>query len=216
MDYRHYGPYVFVMPNDKRIYANEAYAWCKDHGMEVARFEELKDFENAGDFIRRVLPDKVNHSWYVDGEMFRTLPKEEGLLITKDNGKYQYANFICMYTSQNKEQDLFESEVFHEVIPEVNKKFKVIPVVNNTTHPGFPKLNGTSDVSVEEKDVIPVGNDFSMKNLFSRRDFTFFVLFISAVSLFVIVVALAIALSCVCKKYKKAKAKNITDTEETV
>ena len=77
MDVRQHGKYVFVNSNDKPVFGNEAYAWCKDHGMEVAHFKEDKDFENAGDFIRRVLPDKVNHSWYVDGEMFRTLPKEK-------------------------------------------------------------------------------------------------------------------------------------------
>ena len=87
----------------------------------------------------------------------------------------------------------------------------------NHTSPGYPSVNTTtSDVSIEEGNGLPTGNKFSMRNLISKGDFTFFVLFICALSLFVVVVVLAIALSCVCKKYKKVKAKNTTDASETV
>ena len=99
--------------------------------------------------------------------------------------------------------------------PKIDSIYPDYPEVKNNQK-GIPKFNTASDVSIEEVDALPTGNGFSLSDLFSKGDFSLFVLLIIVASLFVVSVVLAIALSCVCKKYRKAKANNTTDASETV
>ena len=223
MDYERYGQYVFVKP-EHLVYAEEAESWCKDHGLQVALFKEEQNFWNIVDqkIITASLINKFDYYWYVNGKkdgkyrhaLLHPFGKQH-ILFDESNGKYPYDKFICMDQSSKGEQDP-DWFTFQDGIVKVISKNQILPEVN-TTNQGFPKFTTTSDVSKENGgDALPTGNGFSLSDLFSKGDFSLFVLLIVVASLFVVVVVLAIALSCVCKKYRKAKANNTTDASETV
>ena len=244
VNYRRSGQYEFAV-SEKQVSASEAKGLCDLNDYKLANLNKSNDFKRASMFIRKQWPDRINEYWRynsgVDGKLsYAVFQPSTGLHF--DDSELESNNFICVDPRENEpnEKEKFEhknpkylppwktkipSDVSDEKGDGSFEQRTIFSMEN--THPGFTKVNNTklgfpsvntitSDVSIIEEDALPTGHEFSVNDLFSKGDFSLFVLLIVVASLFVVVVVLAIALSCVCKKHRKAKANNTTDANETV
>ena len=231
VDHKTFGKYVFAV-SDKQVSASKADWLCNINGYKLADFDKSYNFEHASLFIKNEWPDRTDYYWRfnsdTDGKLsYAVFQPSTGVYF--DDGKLKSDNFICIdewwFKSNDKEKFQHKNPKFFPPSETTNPNdFSDEKGVGGVppgtlfsmveTHPGLTKVNNTnlsfrsvntttSDVSTEE--VLPTGNEFSMRDIFSKGDFSLIMLFIIfVIILFVVVVVMAIALSCVCKKYKKA------------